>query len=1306
MEKEITTKTSDSLIASFVPKSVRDSYLLQPGRIPGTAITGEYAALLWVDIQDFSSLSKAILKNEKDGLEHLSLLLHEHYDPLINLISKTGGEPIFFAGDGVLCAWFSDTEDLSFEVRQAMACGQKLIENNSLKDVEGNSVGLHVVVAAGSFHLAEVSDLENRIFITPLGAALKDLRNTTETRAPGEVLLSENVVRTISDQIQTAPVSDKASILNATVEPLMTKLNESSDDPDNSILLPYIPVSIQYQLDSERINWIAELRRVTVLYVSLSGFDPARKKAAQSLRKAVKIASKKVYHNEGILGQVWIDEKDANLLIYFGPPPSSHQDNPFKAIKTSVELYNELHEAGFDVSIGVVSGTNYCGLLGNNIFRQYTILGDNVIIGSRLASNKKEGIWCDDNTRNFVKNTVAFEYSSTINIKGFGEAVTVWEPKTDQDFSKNYNIKLSIGREKELTLLNSTWQHVKSGNNGALILEGESGFGKTKLLNDFSSLCAKSGDLIYFGKPERIERNIPYQAVKSVFEAIFQIDRISDPDKKSELVFQFLGDEFSGRASLLNVILQLNFNEPEEISILSGLQKSQATRTLLINLVRKFASEQAFIIILDDAQWMDAASWDLVREISKSVAECFTICVVQDIETIKEAKALIDSGATRLELQPLQEDDLDELIVSILGKEQLTAETAATIKSISKGNPYFCIELTRSFKEYYANADVEALSMSDLPQTIRGTIRRNIDLLEPGPQMALKVASVTGQRFSTTLVQNVYPIQREKTYVPDYLVEDNKQGLLNRDLENGEEYVFNHSMIRDVAYESLLRGQRTPIHMETALWYEKTYSNNLMPHLVKIAYHLEQAGEYLKAAEYLEKEAIRIFSQGYAKESVDVGLQAVRLLNIHIETEPEKIGPEIGANMMKIGELMAGRHPSELLNNKRLDNKETETVLKILLGIGPCAFQSQQIELFALIAVLCLRITLEEGNGVSAADVYSMYSPVHAALTGNRVEANTWSQLALDLDSQNGEVLHSRVAFVHTWFHNHWKNPLSTSIELSKNAAIKGFETGDFLFGCFNLSAHVVYQEFTGVPLTSIIQTARENLEKNGRQVMNAAFHLIHEMQIAKAFSGLTIDPLSFTDEEFSEEKDIASICDTEFANQIGYYFVSKIKMHQHFGDWEGALKWAATVQPLIPAFKGQVAEIDFVQFESLAMLHAMFFQPETESQFLHKTEENVKILQEWTALSAENYQHKLLMIEGFLDSFKGNSGKGIEKLQMAAELAGQQSFLNDLGIIFESLAIVQTDPSEKTAALKGAIDAYNKWGATAKVNYLNEKYS
>ena len=383
MEKEITTKTSDSLIASFVPKSVRDIYLLQPDRIPGTAITGEYAALLWVDIQDFSSLSKAILKNEKDGLEHLSLLLHEHYDPLINLISKTGGEPIFFAGDGVLCAWFSDTEDLSFEVRQAMACGQKLIENNSLKDVEGNSVGLHVVVAAGSFHLAEVSDLENRIFITPLGGALKDLRNTTETRAPGEVLLSEHVVRTISNQFQTAPVSDKASILNATVEPLMIELNESSDDPDNSILLPYIPVSIQYQLDSERINWIAELRRVTVLYVSLSGFDPTTKKAAASLRKAVKIASKAVYHNDGILGQVWIDEKDANLLIYFGPPPSSHQDNPFKAIKTSVELYNELHEAGFDVSIGVVSGTNYCGLLGNDIFRQYTILGDNVIIGSR-----------------------------------------------------------------------------------------------------------------------------------------------------------------------------------------------------------------------------------------------------------------------------------------------------------------------------------------------------------------------------------------------------------------------------------------------------------------------------------------------------------------------------------------------------------------------------------------------------------------------------------------------------------------------------------------------------------------------------------------------------------------------------------------------------------------------------------------------------------------------------------------------------------------------------------------------------------
>src|SRR5262249_24346232 len=156
--------------------------------------------------------------------------------------------------------------------------------------------------------------------------------------------------------------------------------------------------------------------------------------------------------------------------------------------------------------------------------------------------------------------------------------------------------------------------------------------------------------------------------------------------------------------------------------------------------------------------------------------------------------------------------------------------------------------------------------------------------------------------------------------------------------------------------------------------------------------------------------------------------------------------------------------------------------------------------------------------------------------------AYQWSQLALDYDAKTGSSARSRVAFIHSWFHNHWVRPFATSIADSLEAAERGLSSGDILFGCYNLSAHVVYLAAAGAPLEQVIERGREHHGRNGRRVVNAAFHCLHEMQIAKALAGKTRAPLSLTDDEVDEERDLGSICVTDYYNQIGYYLVSRVK--------------------------------------------------------------------------------------------------------------------------------------------------------------------
>src|SRR5205823_3735054 len=113
------------------------------------------------------------------------------------------------------------------------------------------------------------------------------------------------------------------------------------------------------------------------------------------------------------------------------------------------------------------------------------------------------------------------------------------------------------------------------------------------------------------------------------------------------------------------------------------------------------------------------------------------------------------------------------------------------------------------------------------------------------------------------------------------------------------QYAFKHSLTHEVASGLLLLERRRRLHRDIARWYEAAHADDLTPHLALLAFHWEGAAEPARAADYLEREAVRTFSLGLARRSVGLGLRAAALLGVVLPTAPEAVREQIGAQMQQ-----------------------------------------------------------------------------------------------------------------------------------------------------------------------------------------------------------------------------------------------------------------------------------------------------------------------------------------------------------------------------------------------------------------------
>lgn len=902
-------------LGSYVPLLIRRRLAVNPAPLTAPALESFPAAVLLADISGFTALAERLAQHGESGSEELSRLLNIFFGQLINIISAHGGDVLKFAGDAMLAAWPAEEESIALQgaalqqaVRRAAQCALA-IQAQSLTEVEGLRLSLRVGIGVGELLAAQLGGERDRWELVPAGDPLVQMSTAKRQAQPGEVILSPEAWALYSPQ-PAAPAPAGAGIkLTIPLDPplpLRAALPAQLPPSAEAALRAYIPAAIVGRLaagqggTNQSGDWLAELRRVTVLFVNLPRLDHnVPLEQAQTLMRSMQ---ETLYYFEGSINKLSVDDKGVTLLAAFGLPPLAHEDDAARGVQAALRIRQSLGRLGFgDSALGVATGRVFCGAIGNTVRREYTLIGDVVNLAARLMELSKGGLLCDAATYQATRANFTYDALEPAHVKGKAEPVFTYRPvAANPALAVPRQSSQLIGRQAEHDLLLNRLQALRQGESSVVLIEGEAGIGKSRLVADLLEQARDQNVLAYVGSGDAIEKTNPYHAWRSVFNEIFNLSPSADTNTLRERVLATLEPlpQALPLAPLLNTFLPLDLIDNELTESMTGQVRAENLRGLLISLLQKQVSGAPLLLALEDAHWLDSASWTLTLTALQNLQPLLLVVATRPLTDPfppEYAQLLYAPRLHRIPLQALSTNDTAALVCQRLGVSTLPPSVLTLIRDKAEGHPFFSEELGYALRDsgllliegdqarLAPNVQLESIN---LPDTVQGTIISRIDRLAPPLQFALKTASVIGRLFAYRVLRDIHPIEADKPQLNSYL---NTLARLDitplESVEPDLTYLFKHVITHEVAYNLLLFAQRQQLHRAVAEWHEHTYTDDLSPYYSLVAHHWTRAiGQdtpdpfvLAKALEYLGRAGEQAVLGFANREAIEFFNQAIRL---------------------------------------------------------------------------------------------------------------------------------------------------------------------------------------------------------------------------------------------------------------------------------------------------------------------------------------------------------------------------------------------------------------------------------------------
>jgi tetratricopeptide (TPR) repeat protein len=410
-----------------------------------------------------------------------------------------------------------------------------------------------------------------------------------------------------------------------------------------------------------------------------------------------------------------------------------------------------------------------------------------------------------------------------------------------------------VGRTAEKAVLTGYLDRLQEGLSGVILIEGQPGIGKSRLVADLLQQASARGLAGWVGAGEALEESTPYHAWRPIFLHLFGMDEAMEPEARRARVLKRLATEPETLrlAPLLNAVMALDLEENEVTRELTGEVRADNTHDLLVRLLQSAEPAAPLLLVLEDAQWLDSASWALALQASKHVQPLLLVMAARPMDShqpepylnLREA-----SGTQRLVLDALSLDNTRQLLVERLGVSRLAEPLVALIHDWAEGNPFFTEELAYFLRDRglirvtdgvcRIAPNVGDVTLSSLPKSIEVVIASRIGQLTAEQQFTLKVASAVGRAFPYRLLKDIYPIDVDGAQLHKDLDALEHLGIIAPvSTAASLTYMFRQVITRRVVYRRLPFSLRRQLHRAIAEWYERSYADDLSPFFALLAHH-------------------------------------------------------------------------------------------------------------------------------------------------------------------------------------------------------------------------------------------------------------------------------------------------------------------------------------------------------------------------------------------------------------------------------------------------------------------------------------
>ncbi len=642
----------------------------------------------------------------------------------------------------------------------------------------------------------------------------------------------------------------------------------------------------------------AERRHVCVLFCDLVGSTlMSQRLDAEDLRELIgayqRVCAEVVQRHDGYLAQYLGD----GILVYFGYP-HAHEDDASRVVRCALEMLEAVErlatatKVALQLRIGIHSGRVVVGSVGGSGRSERLAVGETPNIAARVQGEAPPGaVVVSDSLWRLLPGTFAGETMGARWLKGVERPVQLYRVVADGSQAAGHGASRTpyTGRARERERIREVWLRANLGVPQFTLLRGEPGIGKSRLLE------VVRGDLADDRTDVLVARCTPFTTDSSLhpfveligsrvgiagLSAEEQLTRITTRVAELELVAE---EAVPLLASFLSVPVDpAVWPAPD----LSPVRTRQRTLDIVIAGFHSLARRWPVLLVIEDVHWADHSTLDLLRQLIASSERGSLMVLLTSRPEFKPTWAAA-TNLMAIELEPLKQADAEIIIRKVAKDKLLPPKVVWQIQDRAAGNPLFLEEITRSVTESDALVEQEhswelvgTLSADVVPVSMEASLMARIDRLGESRSL-LQLGAALGREFSHELLVAVAQLPEET--IERHINAMLESGLIYRQVGTSPVYIFKHALVRDAAYDSLLRTTRQRYHARIAEALLARFPQVALSRPEFLAHHLSGAGSYAEAAKQWQAAG-----ENAAKRSaVNEGVSHLRRALADLERLPE-----------------------------------------------------------------------------------------------------------------------------------------------------------------------------------------------------------------------------------------------------------------------------------------------------------------------------------------------------------------------------------------------------------------------------------